>query len=110
MTDERLDGLLGEAFDKDIKVAPSLAHRARQEARRKMEQKELRKEYYPFVWIMLMHTVAVLLGGTMLLLLLEGMKQIIVVAGMIMLSNLPILIYVLAKVHYKELESVQEEI
>ena len=113
MTDEKLDTLLTEVFEQEITLSPSTAHKIRVEARKKVHQKESRKEHYPFLLILLIHTSLVLFAGTAFILVTTKIQFIIaIIIGMIILINLPLLTYMLVRSYYRDQEiykRLQEE-
>ena len=105
MTDEKLDSLLNETFNQEIKAPAGTLYKAHYEATRTFQKKEAYKEYYPILIVLLMHTIIVLTCGIGFILLSHNLKLIAgVIAIMFVLINLPIGAYTLIITHCKEQE------
>ena len=112
MTDQKLDELLEEAFKQEVTVKPSLVYKARSRAREELARKEFMREQYPFLIILVLNTLIiasiilstlVLIGGKIFL-----FASIICSVGF-MFINVPVIVYLLAKLYYKDQENLKEE-
>lgn len=112
MTDQKLDVLLEEVFKQEVIVKPSLVYKARSNAREELGRKEFMREQYPFLIILVLNTL-ITAGIILSALLLIGDKTFlfasIICSVGFLLINVPIVVYLLAKIYYKDQENLKEE-
>lgn len=105
MDDRKLDVLLEELSEIKIQPDRKLIYEARQKARDKAYIKEKKREWYPFIIIMILNVFLVVAEVFIMICLSGSLEQIVLIVGIGFFSmQMPIVAYLLGKIYYKEKE------
>lgn len=105
MDDRKLDVLLEELSEIKIQPDRKLIYEARQKARDKAYIKEKKREWYPFIIIMILNVFLVVAEVFIMICLSRSLEQIVLIVGIGFFSmQMPIVAYLLGKIYYKEKE------
>lgn len=105
MDDKQLDVLL-EGLS-EVTTAPSnrLMYEAREKARSKALREEKKREWLPFIIVILLNILLVVSETLFMICFSKSMEQISIVVGIgVFSTQLPIMAYLLSKIYYKEKE------
>lgn len=105
MDDRKLDALLEELSEIEVQPDRKLVYEARQKARDKADIQEKKREWYPFIIVMILNIFLVLAEIVMMICLSVSLEQIVLIVGIGFFSmQMPIVAYLLGKIYYKEKE------
>lgn len=105
MDERKLDDLLEELSQVEVQPSRGLVYKARQRAMDKAAIKEKRREWYPFVIIILLNVFLVVAEVVMMFYFVDSLKHIALMVGVGFFSmQLPIVAYLLGKIYYREKE------
>ena len=105
MDDKQLDRLLEELVEVTITPSSKLIYEAREKARSKALREEKRREWLPFIIVILLNILLVISETVLMICFSKSMEQISIVVGVgIFSTQLPVVAYLLSKIYYKEKE------
>lgn len=105
MDDKQLDRLLQELSDVTVSPSNRLIYEAREKASRQALRREKKREWAPFVIVILLNILLVVGETIFMVCLSTSMQQISIIVGVGVFSmQLPIAAYLLGKIYYKDKE------
>lgn len=105
MDDKQLDRLLQELSDVTVSPSNRLIYEAREKASRQALRREKKREWAPFVIVILLNILLVVGETIFMVCLSTSMQQISIIVGIGVFSmQFPIAAYLLGKIYYKDKE------